>query len=50
MIYAESHRNIVARLNETSVRVDVPNELNKYDTLRDIVNRLIETVEIVQVS
>jgi len=45
LLYAQSHRNIVARLGTTTVRLDVPDDLNKYEILRDFIYNLIETIE-----
>jgi hypothetical protein len=49
MIYAPNFSNIVARLGDTSVRIDVPQELNTYEFLRDLALRVIETMELVTV-
>jgi hypothetical protein len=49
MVYAENFQNIVARLGDNTVRIDVPQELNTYEFLRDLALRVIETMELVTV-
>jgi hypothetical protein len=49
MMYTEVHRSISARVGNTSVRIDVPPELNTFETLHDLALRVIETAEFVTV-
>jgi hypothetical protein len=49
MMYFQDSRNIVAPWGNTIVRIDVPQELNTYEFLRDLALRVIETMELVTV-
>jgi hypothetical protein len=49
MMYAEDGL-IFARLGDTTLRIDVPAELNRYEFLRDIALQIIDTAELVDVE
>jgi hypothetical protein len=49
MLHSPDSAIIVAPWGDTSVRIDVPQELNTYEFLRDLALRVIETMELVTV-
>jgi hypothetical protein len=49
MVYDREQGNIIARLGNTSIRIDVPQHMNSYETLRDLALQVIESAELVRV-
>jgi hypothetical protein len=49
MLYSEKHSLIVARMQDTTIRIDVPPELNTFEFLRDLALQVIETAELITV-
>jgi hypothetical protein len=50
MMYSEKHALILAPFGDGSVRIDVTEHFNRYETLRDIAQQVIDTAELVRVG